>query len=227
MFKKSFHLLRGHSDRKRQLRKLGKPDSTLSDAYSLIKAFSFRRETVLFTFSYSTTMFKRMNLTGSIPIKDFKAKDLKIAVYGPEELIKNTDADIKVTTADKIEDLPCTHLVCHPSVFKSLIPLGRVLGPKNLMPSVKKGTVTEDLQNALNQLRQSTTITDNKGCVDGIIGTTSMSLATLQDNIKAIIHFVNTTSNTTLDQGFIKNVFIRSSYSPAIPISRVELKKFV
>ena len=225
--KSFYNLLRGHRGRVRMLRKLERPDASFEDAYRLVQSFVVQKENLILTLTYNTKMFKRMKLTGTVPLNNFKSKKSIVAVYGPAEFIENTDAEVKISDVDDIEKKQFTHLIAHPSKYRDLIKLGKYLGQRDLMPSAKKGTVTEDLQQAIDACRTSTTLTDNNGLVDGVVGDTTYSLLDLKNNLKLMFNYINSTSNTTLDLNFVKHVHLRSTRGPAIPLKRTELKKML
>eukprot|EP00835_Amoeboradix_gromovi_P002209 NODE_120_length_18891_cov_0.302682.p7 type:complete len:253 gc:universal NODE_120_length_18891_cov_0.302682:10679-11437(+) len=228
IFQKSlFHLLRGHRSRSRLLRKMDKPEATLEDAYRMVQSFEVENQTLSLSLTYNTKMFKRIRLSGSIPLTYFKSRKAKVAVFGPLNVISNTDADIKISKLDDIESHSFTHLIAYKDSFKELIPLGKYLGQKNVMPSVKKGTVTLDLQSAIDISRQSSIFVDNGGICDAVIGNTSYSFSHLCCNLKDVFNYINNSSGTNLDKNFVKQVYLRSTTSPAIPLKRMELKKMI
>eukprot|EP00834_Sanchytrium_tribonematis_P000448 NODE_8_length_66115_cov_0.981823.p33 type:complete len:229 gc:universal NODE_8_length_66115_cov_0.981823:60003-59317(-) len=227
MFLRKFNLLRGHRSRSRLLKKLDKPNATIEDAYLMVKAFATDTEVVNVTFMYNTKMFKRIKLTSTLPLEYFKAKKSVVAVYGPLDVINKTDAEIKISDLDDVSKHEFTNLICYESNFKELTKLGKYLGTKNLMPSTKKGTVTRDLQAAIDISRKSSKMIDNNGIVDVVLGDTNLDFQKIKSNLSSLFKYVNELSGTTLENNFIKQIFIKSTQSPAVPLNRNEIKKLL
>ena len=84
--------------------------------------------------------------------------------------------------------LNCDRIICHPACLKDVQRLARTLGPKGLMPTEKKGTVTTNFETAVNQVRSGNVFrVDNAGIFSMGIGKTGWERKKIGDNISAII----------------------------------------
>ena len=133
-----------------------------------------------------------------------EAKDAGADITGSEEFI------------DKIKDgeLNFEKLICTPSMMIKLSKLGKVLGPKGLMPNPKLGSVTDDLKKAVTDAKsgQAEIRNDKDGNIGVSIGKKSFHDDQLLKNYYAIIDTLEKEkSNNTLKGDLIKNVFITSS----------------
>ena len=105
-------------------------------------------------------------------------------------------------------------LICTPSMMIKLSKLGKILGPKGLMPNPKLGTVTVDLKKAVSdaKLGQVEIKNDKDGNIGLSIGKKSFSDDNLIKNYKAVMEtFEREKSNNIVKGDLIKNLFISSS----------------
>ena len=105
-------------------------------------------------------------------------------------------------------------LICTPSMMIKLSKLGKVLGPKGLMPNPKLGSVTEDLKTAITNAKsgQAEIRNDKDGNIGVSIGKKSFSDDQLMKNYNAILETLEKEkSNNTLKGDLIKNVFATST----------------
>ena len=133
-----------------------------------------------------------------------EAKDAGAEVVGGDELIEQI----------KSGDLNFEKLICTPSMMIKLSKLGKVLGPKGLMPNPKLGTVTNDIKKAVVNAKsgQVEIRNDKDGNIGVSIGNKSFSDDKLFMNFKAIIDALDKEkSNNTLKGDLIKQAFITST----------------
>tara|TARA_B100001564_G_C20236106_1_gene488317 strand:- start:92 stop:595 length:504 start_codon:yes stop_codon:yes gene_type:complete len=136
--------------------------------------------------------------------KSSMAKDAGADVVGSDEFI------------EKIKEgkLNFDKLICTPSMMVKLSKLGKILGPKGLMPNPKLGTVTEDVQKAVKDAKsgQVEIRNDKDGNIGVTIGKKSFNDENLLKNYKAIIETLEKEkSNVSVKGDLIKNVYITSS----------------
>ena len=137
-----------------------------------------------------------------------EAKDAGADVVGGDDLV------------DKIKDgnLNFEKLICTPSMMIKLSKLGKVLGPKGLMPNPKLGTVTNDIKKAVADAKsgQAEIRNDKDGNIGLSIGKKSFKDDQLLKNYNAIIDTLEKEkTNITLKGNLIKNAFITSSMGVA------------
>ena len=133
-----------------------------------------------------------------------EAKDSKADLIGGDELIEKI----------KNGELNFEKLICTPSMMIKLSKLGKVLGPKGLMPNPKLGTVTNDIQKAVTEAKagQVEIRNDKDGNIGLSIGKKSFDDEKLINNYNAIIDALEKEkSNLTIKGDLIKQLFITSS----------------
>ena len=144
------------------------------------------------------------------PDKEQEAKDAGADYVGLDEYlekIKNgwTDVDVIVTM---------------PSIMGKLGPLGRVLGPRGLMPNPKTGTVTMDVAKAVAEVKAGKIDfrVDKTGIVHAPIGKASFTADKLIDNANELISTLIKMKPVAAKGVYIKSIFMSSTMSPSISI---------
>ncbi len=169
-----------------------------------------------------------VNLRSVVNMPGGTGKSVKVAVVCEETKIndaKNANADL-VGGDDFIEkikngDLNFDKLICTPAMMVKLSKLGKVLGPKGLMPNPKLGTVTDDIKKAVNEAKagQVELRNDKDGNIGLSIGKKSFDDAKLIKNYNAVIDALEKEkSNLTIKGDLVKQVFITSTMGVAYKI---------
>ena len=133
-----------------------------------------------------------------------EAKDAGADIVGSDELIEKI----------KGGELNFEKLICTPGMMIKLSKLGKVLGPKGLMPNPKLGSVSENIKQAVTDAKsgQAEIRNDKDGNIGVSIGKKSFSDDKLLKNFKAILDTLEKEkSNNTLKGDLIKNTFVTSS----------------
>ena len=162
-----------------------------------------------------------INIRTVVNLPGGTGKKVKVAVVCEEAKIdeaKSAGADI-VGGDDFIEkikngDLNFEKLICTPSMMIKLSKLGKVLGPKGLMPNPKLGSVTEDLKTAISDAKsgQAEIRNDKDGNIGVNIGKKSFTDEKLIKNFNAILDTLEKEkSNNTVKGDLIKSAFITST----------------
>jgi len=118
-------------------------------------------------------------------------------------------------------------VVAAPDMMAEVGKLGRVLGPKGLMPNPKTGTVTPDVAKAVNDIKagQVTYRVDRQSNVHVPIGKVSFDLEKLQENLAAL-HDVIVKAKPASSKGvYIKNMAIASTFGPGIKVDQTTVLK--
>ncbi|KGO84972.1 50S ribosomal protein L1 [Flavobacterium rivuli WB 3.3-2 = DSM 21788] len=111
-------------------------------------------------------------------------------------------------------------IITMPSVMGKLGPLGRILGPRGLMPNPKTGTVTMDVAKAVTEVKAGKIDfkVDKTGIVHAGIGRISFDADKITDNAHEIIQTLIKLKPTAAKGTYIKSIHISSTMSPAIPL---------
>ncbi|AGY54166.1 50S ribosomal protein L1 [Bacteroidales bacterium CF] len=111
-------------------------------------------------------------------------------------------------------------IICTPSVMAKIGPIGRILGPRGLMPNPKTGTVTMEVGNAVKEVKAGKIDfkVDKQGIVHASIGKVSFAAEMLAENALEFIKTVMKLKPQALKGTYVKSVFISSTMSPGINI---------
>ena len=144
------------------------------------------------------------------PDKEQEAKDAGADFVGLEEYIDKikggwTDVDVIITM---------------PPVMGKIGALGRILGPRGLMPNPKSGTVTMDIGKAVQEVKQGKIDfkVDKFGIVHTSIGKVSFTPDKLKDNAREFVNMIVKLKPVAAKGTYIKSIYISSTMSPGIQV---------
>ena len=144
------------------------------------------------------------------PDKEAEAKEAGADYVGLDEYLQKikggwTDVDVIVTM---------------PSVMGKLGPLGRVLGPRGLMPNPKTGTVTMDVAKAVKDVKGGKIDfkVDKTGIVHASIGKVSFEADKIAENANELLKTIVKLKPSTVKGAYIKSIFMSSTMSPGVAI---------
>lgn len=111
-------------------------------------------------------------------------------------------------------------IITQPSVMGKLGPLGRILGPRGLMPNPKSGTVTMDVAKAVKEVKQGKIDfkVDKTGIVHASIGKISFTADQMRDNAKEFINTLVKLKPATAKGTYIKSIYLSSTMSPGVKV---------
>ena len=111
-------------------------------------------------------------------------------------------------------------IITMPSVMGKVGALGRILGPRGLMPNPKSGTVTMEIGKAVTEVKQGKIDfkVDKFGIVHTSIGKVSFEAAKIKDNAREFMSVINKLKPSTAKGTYIKSVYLSSTMSPGIQI---------
>jgi large subunit ribosomal protein L1 len=111
-------------------------------------------------------------------------------------------------------------IIATPSVMPKIGKLGKVLGPRNLMPNPKTGTVTNDVAAAVNEVKGGKIAfkVDKAGIIHASIGRVSFSPEKLAENSQELIGAIIRAKPATAKGTYVKSVFMASTMSPGIAL---------
>lgn len=144
------------------------------------------------------------------PDKEAEAKEAGADFIGLDEYLQKikdgwTDVDVIVTM---------------PSVMGKLGPLGKVLGPRGLMPNPKTGTVTMDIKKAVSDVKGGKIDfkVDKTGIVHAAIGKASFSAEKIMENADELLKTIVKLKPSTAKGTYIKSIYMSSTMSPSITV---------
>ena len=111
-------------------------------------------------------------------------------------------------------------IIATPEMMPALGKIGKLLGPKGLMPNPKTGTVTTDVAKAIEETKKGKVNyrTDSFGNIHGIIGKASFDENKLAENLKAFIDVIMKAKPTTVKGNYVKNISVSTTMGPGIKI---------
>ena len=101
-----------------------------------------------------------------------------------------------------------------------IAPIGRILGPRGLMPNPKSGTVTTDVANAVSEVKKGKIAfrVDKYGIIHASIGRSSFSAEKLNDNASELIQTIVRMKPASAKGTFLKSIYMASTMSPGIKV---------
>jgi len=213
---------------------LGKLDITKQ--YVLSEAASLVKEITTTKFDASVDIDVRLGVDprkanqmvrGVVSLPHGTGKDTKVLVLctpEKEEEAKNAGADYVGLDEyiDKIKGgwTDVDVIITMPSVMAKVGALGRILGPRGLMPNPKSGTVTMEIGSAVKEVKQGKIDfkVDKYGIVHTSIGKVSFSPDKIVDNAREFLLTINKLKPSSAKGTYMKSVYLSSTMSPGIQI---------
>ena len=171
-----------------------------------------------------------MNVRGSFVLPNGTGKTKRILVITKTKANEAAEADY-CGAEDMLEKIEKENwfefdtIVATPEMMPALGKLGKVLGPKGLMPNPKLGTVTTNVKEAIANIQKGMVEykNDSYGNLHLSVGKLSFSEDKLEENIRAIVAEIVKNKPTGVKGTFIKNVSLSSTMSPGIKLDRSSL----
>ena len=211
----------------KRFKKLTEDSNTKGDIFSKLISEIKKNCTVKFdeSIDLSLQIFNKqkkneINIRTSVNLPSGTGKSIKIGVVCEDSKQQNAkDAGAEVVGGDemiekiKSGDLNFDKLICTSSMMPKLAKLGKVLGPKGLMPNPKLGTVTTDLIKAVKDIKTGLVEirNDKDGNLASTIGRKSFSTEKLLENYNYFIESLKKEKPDSIKGEFIKNIFITST----------------
>lgn len=218
---------------------LSKLDS--NKEYSITEAVSKLKEASKAKFNESIDIAMRLGVDpkhadqlvrGTVALPHGTGKTVKVLVIAkPEkhEDARNAGADF-VGFEDYLKKISegwadCDVIIAAPDTMSELGKLGKVLGPKGLMPNPKSGTVTNDIAKAVKEVKSGRIEfrVDKSGIVHAALGKSSFEPKQLEENIHTFINQILKLKPATAKGTYVKSVTLSSTMGPGLPISKNEL----
>ena len=217
----------------------------LHKLYTLDKAISLVKENKLAEFDETVEIHMKLGvdprhsdqmIRGTVVLPNGIGKEVKVAVIAKGEKVKEAEeagADFAGSEeiVEKIKGgwFDFDTLIATPDMMSEVGKLGRILGPKKLMPSPKTGTVTFDIANAVKEAKAGKVQfrVDKGANLHAPIGKVSFSSEQLLENAKSLIEAVVRAKPATAKGQFIKSITIASTMSPGYKVNQQQATTLV
>lgn len=171
-----------------------------------------------------------MNVRGSFVLPNGTGKTKRVLVVTKTKADEAKDADF-CGAEDMLEKIEKENwfefdtIIATPEMMPALGKLGKILGPKGLMPNPKLGTVTTNVAAAIENVKKGMVEykNDSYGNVHVAIGKLSFTAEKLEENLRAIVSEIVKNKPTSVKGTFIKNVSVSSTMSPGFKLDKNSL----
>src|SRR3954464_5456063 len=170
-------------------------------------------------------------IRGSLSLPHGIGKSKRVIAFCPEHLVTSAlnagavraGGQELVAAIEKENFTDFDVAVATPAIMRFVGRLGKVLGPKGLMPSPKAGTVTADVGNAVREYSAGKVEfrNDNGGNIHTVVGKLSFEKGKLVDNATAMINQLRKMKPQTSKGHYFKKVVLKSTMGPAVPLAIV------
>jgi len=207
-----------------------------SKAYPVQEAIALAKETDFAKFDASVEVAYRLGLDpkkadqqlrGAVVLPNGTGKTQRVLVFAKGEKAKEAEA----AGADYVGDSELAQkiaggwfefdvIVATPDMMGEVGRLGRVLGPKGLMPNPKTGTVTMDVTKAVEEIKAGKVEyrVDKQAIVHLSVGKVSFGAEKLQDNARAFLSSLNAQKPSSLKGAYVKSVAVTTTMGPGIKV---------
>ena len=210
---------------------------TTTEAVKLVKSLSKRKfdETVEVAMNLNidnTKSDQQVRSSFTLPNGTGKTKRILVVTKTKENEAKEAGADF-VGAEEIIEKITKENwfdfdvIVATPEMMVALGKIGKILGPKGLMPNPKTGTVTTNVKDAIESIKKGMIEyrADKDGNVHTLVGKVSFTEEALTENINAFINEVIKNKPTGVKGTFVKNIVISSTMGPGVKLDLTQFNK--
>lgn len=211
--------------------------------YTLDEAIALMTETSTVKFDATCEIHVNLNadpkyadqiVRSTVAMPHGTGKSVRVIAFVGDDKVKGALAAgaIKAGGNDLIEEVnqgfsDFDVAVATPDMMRDLAKVAKVLGPKGLMPNPKSGTVTPEIDKAINELKAGKIEfkTDKFGIVHSLIGKVSFGNEKLKDNLVSFLQALNAAKPTGIKGVFIKSMALTTTMGPGIHIDLTDAAK--
>jgi len=203
---------------------------SLDEAVALLKEVSYAKFDGTVDLAINLGVDPRhadQNVRGTTPLPHGLGKTVRIVVFAKgDAAMQAQSAGVEAVGGDDLATrisggwLDFDQVIATPDMMGVVGKLGRVLGPRGLMPNPKLGTVTFEVTKAINELKAGRTEfrVDKAGIAHCPVGKASFASDKLADNIRAVLETVVKAKPSTAKGTYLKKISVSSTMSPGIKI---------
>jgi large subunit ribosomal protein L1 len=171
---------------------------------------------------------------GTLVLPHGTGKTMRVAVIAGGEKIKEAEAaGAEIVGGDDLVEriaggfLEFDALVATPDMMKGVGRLGKVLGPRGLMPNPKTGTVTFDVTKAIKEIKAGKVEyrVDKTGIIHAGVGKISFGVEKLTENAKALLEAVSKAKPPAAKGKYVKAIHMASTMGPSVTVSNTVVEK--
>lgn len=206
-----------------------------SEALKLVKDTSYTKFDSSVQVAYNLSVDPKQadqNIRGALVLPNGTGKTKKVIVFATGEQAKEAQAAGADEVGDdelvqKVKDgyMDFDVVVATPQMMAKVGQLGRILGPRGLMPNPKTGTVTNDVTKAVSDVKagQVNYRVDRQGIISVPIGKVSFSVEQLSENFKALNDAILRVKPATAKGNYMKSVSVHSTMGPGIKVDAASI----
>lgn len=206
-----------------------------SEALKLVKDSSYTKFDSSVQVAYNLSVDPKQadqNIRGALVLPNGTGKTKKVIVFATGEQAKEAQAAGADEVGDdelvqKVKDgyMDFDVVVATPQMMAKVGQLGRILGPRGLMPNPKTGTVTNDVTKAVSDVKagQVNYRVDRQGIISVPIGKVSFSVEQLSENFKALNDAILRAKPATAKGNYMKSVSVHSTMGPGIKVDAASI----
>jgi large subunit ribosomal protein L1 len=170
---------------------------------------------------------------GATTLPHGSGKDVRVAVFAQGEFAEKAlaaGADIvgfeDLAEQVKAGELNFDMVIATPDAMRVVGQLGKVLGPRGLMPNPKTGTVTPDVELAVKNAKagQVQFRTDRSGIVHGSVGKVGFEVTAIKENVEALINDLRKAKPASAKGIYLKKVTLSTTMGPGLSIDQTSLE---
>ncbi len=202
----------------------------IPEGVALVKTIAFEKFDATVELALNLNLDPRkaeQNLRGALVLPHGTGKEKRVLVFARGEKAK----EAKDAGADFVGDDDLVQqiqggwfdfdvVIATPDMMATIGKIGRLLGPKGLMPNPKTGTVTMDIGKAVSESKggKITYRVDKNGNIQAVVGKVSFASEKLVENIQAVLDVITRAKPSTVKGVYMKNVAISSTMGPGVDL---------
>ena len=203
---------------------------TLDDAVGLAKTTSYSKFDGAVELAVNLSVDPRhadQNVRGATPLPHGTGKSVRIVVFAKgDKAVEASKQDVDFVGGDDLAEkissgwMDFDQVIATPDMMGVVGKLGRVLGPRGLMPNPKLGTVTFDVVSAVKELKagRAEFRVDKAGIVHAPVGRVSMETSHLVENAQAVIDALIKAKPSTAKGTYMKKMAISATMGPGVKV---------